>query len=192
MKFWGYSLVLLFGLLLTLPLRAGTALQDLAIAEKVVSPTVHGKLVWIRATEEKGVAPPSWSYLFFDTYAKQNGRLIVVTGGVVTKIDEGLVELDHGRLAAYKDSEVMGRAELKLDSSAALNLVRTTSGIDKIPLSTVHYILQLDDNTQVPTWDLTLYALREGDEVEFGHARVSAVTGQIFTMDVELNKLGNK
>jgi hypothetical protein len=155
----------------------------------VVSPNVHGKLIWVRATDGKGVNPYKWSYLFYDTYAEQNGRDIEVINGAVTKIQQGFVELDHARLISYKASEVMPAAKLKLDSDSALAAVQSAAAIQNVPLSTVHYELKESGENDVPVWKLTLYTLSGKSEVKFCTARISAFTGQIFSLDVNRDKL---
>src|SRR5271156_4458127 len=111
---------LLAAVLFSSTAHAGTAFQTQPAAEAVVSSHVHGKLIWIRSLTGTGVDRRRWSYLFFDPFADSNGRLVVVRNGAVTKIDQGLVELDHVRLAPYKESEIMPPSQLKLDSDRAL------------------------------------------------------------------------
>ena len=175
--------------LFSCPVKAGTAFQDLPTAEGVVSEHVKGKLVWIRSLKNTGVARRRWSYLFFDPYAKSNGRLVVVRNGAVSKIDQGFVELDHARLLSYKEDEVMPKNELKLDSDKALAAVQTAGHIESVPLSTVHYTLEMNDDNNVPVWYLTLYCILNDNEVECGHARVSAATGQIFELKIDHQRL---
>jgi hypothetical protein len=175
--------------LLSLPAQATTALQSLPVAEGVVSNHVKGKLIWIRSLEGPGVDRHRWSYLFFDPYADSNGRLVVVRDGAVSKIDQGLVELDHFRVLPYEDSEILGLNRIKLDSDRALAAVVAAGHIENVPLSTVHYTLEMSDENSVPVWSLKLYCLRNDNEIECGHARVSAVTGQIFDLKIDHARL---
>jgi hypothetical protein len=174
---------------LSLPAQATTALQSLPVAEGVVSNHVKGKLIWIRSLKGKGVDRQRWTYLFFDPFADSNGRLVVVLNNGISKIDQGLVELDHFRMLSYKESEVLGENRIKLDSDKALAAVQAAGHIENVPLTTVHYTLEMSDENNVPVWSLTLYCPRNGDEIEFGHARVSAVTGQIFDLKIDHARL---
>jgi hypothetical protein len=168
---------------------ASTAFQNLAVADAVVSTHVHGKLIWIRSLTGKGVDRRRWSYLFYDPYADSNGRLVVVVNGAVTKVDQGFVELDHFRMLPYKESEILPKSELKIDSDRALAEVQQAGHIENVPLTTVHYTLEMSDENAVPVWSLTIYCPRNGDEIECGHARVSADTGQIFELKIDHARL---
>ena len=181
--------VLLAAGLLSVPAQATTALQSLPVAEGVVSNHVKGKLIWIRSLTGKGVDRHRWTYLFFDPYADSNGRLVVVTNNAVSKIDQGFVELDHFRVLSYKESEVLGENRIKFDSDKALAAVVSAGHIENVPLTTVHYTLEMSDENNVPVWSLTIYCPRNGDEIECGHARVSAVTGQIFDLKIDHARL---
>jgi hypothetical protein len=167
---------------------AGTGFQMAAVAETVVSPSVRGKLIWARATEGKGVNPYKWSFLFYDPYAEENGRHIVVINGAVTQIEQGFVELDHARFLSYKRSEIIPAAKLKVDSDSALAKVQAAGHIERVQLSSVHYELNLSGENDVPVWKLTLYATQGKTAHPFCTARVSAYTGQIFSLDVDRDK----
>jgi hypothetical protein len=171
------------------PVHAGTGFQMEKVAETVVSPSVRGKLIWARADEGTGVEPAKWSFLFYDPYADENGRHIVVINGAVTQIEQGFVELDHARLLSYKHDEILLPAKLKLDSDQALAAVQAAGNIRNVPLSTVHYELYLSDDNDVPVWKLTLYAKQGRDEHPFCTATLSAFTGQIFTLKVDRSKI---
>ena len=58
-----------------------------------------------------------------------------------------------------------------------------------MPLTTVHYKLEMNDENQVPIWYLTLFCPRNGDEIEFAHGRVSATTGQVFDLKVDHQRI---
>jgi len=113
----------------------------------------------------------------------------VVRDGAVSKVDQGLVELDHFRMLSYKESEILPEDQLKLDSDAALAAVQAAGHIENVPLTTVHYKLEMSDENQVPVWSLTLFCPRNGDEIEFAHARVSAMTGQVFDLKVDHQRI---
>ena len=169
--------------------RADTAFQSRAVAETVLSPHVKGKLIWIRSLIGTGVDHRRWSFLYFDPYADENGRLVVVQDGAVVKVDQGFVELDHLRMLSYKESEILPQSELKLDSDAALAAVKTAGSIQNVPLTTVHYKLEMSDENQVPIWSLTLFSDLNHNEVEIGHARVSAMTGQVFDLKIDHQRI---
>lgn len=175
--------------LLFSPARADTAFQDRQIAESVLSPHVKGKLIWIRSLIGSGTQHRRWSFLFYDPYADSNGRLVVVRNGAVSKVDQGLVELDHMRLLSYKESEILQQDQLKLDSDAALQALQQAGHIENVPLTTVHYKLEFSDENQVPIWYLTLFCPRNGDEIEFAHGKVSATTGQVFDLKVDHQRI---
>jgi hypothetical protein len=180
--------ILTAGLLFS-PARADTAFQARAVAENVLSPHVKGKLIWIRSLIGSGVDHRRWSFLYYDPYADENGRLVVVRDGSVVKIDQGFVELDHFRMLSYKESEILPQDQLKLDSDAALAAVLAAGHIENVPLTTVHYKLEWSTENQVPVWSLTLFADLNHNEVEVGHARISAMTGQVFDLKIDHERL---
>jgi hypothetical protein len=175
--------------LLFSPARGDTAFQARAVAENVLSPHVKGKLIWIRSLIGSGLDHRRWSFLYYDPYADANGRLVVVRDGAVSKVDQGMVELDHFRVLSYKESEILPEDQLKLDSDAALTAVQAAGHIEDVPLTTVHYKLEMNDKNQVPVWSLTLFCPRNGDEIEFAHASVSALTGQVFDLKVDHERI---
>jgi hypothetical protein len=179
---------LAIGLLFS-PARADTAFQARQVAENVLSPHVKGKLIWIRSLIGPGTENRRWSFLYYDPYAESDGRLVVVRNGAVTKVDQGLVELDHLRLFSYKESEILPQDQLKLDSDAALQALQAAGHIENVPLTTVHYKLEMSSENQVPIWSLTLFCPRNGDEIEFAHGSVSAQTGQVFDLKVDHQRI---
>jgi hypothetical protein len=180
---------LLAASLVSTPARADTAFQARSVAEGIVSPHVRGKLIWVRSLIGSGLNNRRWSFLYFDPYAEANGRLVVIQGGSVMKVDQGMVELDHLRLAPYKDSEIMPAEQLKLDSDQALAALQAAGHIENVPLTTVHYKLELSSDNEVPVWSLTLFCPRNGGEIEFGHGRVSALTGQVFDLKIDHQRI---
>jgi hypothetical protein len=169
--------------------RADTAFQARAVAENVLSPHVKGKLIWIRSLIGSGVDHRRWSFLYYDPSADENGRLVVVRDGSVVKIDQGFVELDHFRMLSYKESEILPQDQLKLDSDAALAAVLAAGHIENVPLTTVHYKLEWSTENQVPVWSLTLFSDLNHNEVEIGHARISAMTAQVFDLKIDHERL---
>jgi hypothetical protein len=184
----GAAAFLTVGLLFS-PVRGDTAFQERQVAETVLSPHVKGKLIWIRSLIGAGVDHRRWSFLYYDPYADSNGRLVVVRDGSILKVDQGLVELDHMRMLSYKESEILPQEQLKLDSDAALQALQAAGHIENVPLTTVHYKLEMNDENQVPIWSLTLFCPRNGDEIEFAHGSVSAMTGQVFDLKVDHKRI---
>jgi len=176
------------GLLLSAA-RGDTAFQERQVAEGVLSPHVKGKLIWIRSLIGAGTDHRRWSFLFYDPYADSNGRLVVVRDGEILKVDQGLVELDHLRVMAYKESEILPQDQLKLDSDAAVQALQAAGHIENVPLTTVHSKLEMNTENQVPTWWITLFCPRNGDEIEFAHGSVSALTGQVFDLKVDHKRI---
>lgn len=176
-------------LLLAGPLQASTAFRAQAIAEQALNPAARGKLIWARAAESRSVDPAQWTFLFYDPFAEQNGRYVIVSNGAVTKVRQGYVELTSARLAAYKEAEILPPDKLRLDSDRAVEAVQNAARIRNIPLTAVHYELLLGQDLAVPVWKLTLYALRGKDPVVFCSARVSALTGEVFDLKVNRDRL---
>lgn len=168
---------------------AATAFEARQIAEKMLSDQARGKLVKVVAQKGESVTPDSWRFIFYDPFASQNGRLIVITGKAVTEIRDGYVEIDQVRLAAYKEDEIIPNNELKIDSDKALAIVQKAALMQSIKLSTVQYELKKSKGNVAPVWTLTLYADVKGASTEIGTAKLSAETGQIFDLKIDNQKL---
>jgi hypothetical protein len=168
---------------------AVTAFEARQIAEKMLNDQSRGKLIKIVGPKGEGTTPESWRFIFYDPFANQNGRLIVVTGKGVTEIRDGYVELDAVRLASYKEDEILSPNEVKIDSDKALALVQKASLLQSVKLSAVKYELKKTDSNVVPIWILTLYADVKGQNTEIGTAKLSAENGQIFDLKIDNKKL---
>lgn len=168
---------------------AATAFEARQIAEKMLSDQARGKLIKAVAQKGESVTPDSWRFIFFDPFASQNGRLIVVTGKAVTEIRDGYVELDEVRLAAYKEEEIIPNAALKIDSDKALALVQKAALMQSVKLSAVQYELKKGKGDVAPVWSLVLYADVKGESKEIGTAKLSAETGQIFDLKIDNQKI---
>ncbi len=170
---------------LSTPLQAKplTAFQAVAIAAKNVPVDSQKKLVAIRgdrsATE---LTPDTWTALFYDETAGQQGRMVTVAGKAVTGIRDGYMELGRFRLAAYKLEEVVDPAQLKVDSDKALNLLSQTNLLKPYTLSSVTYTLEKDKDLREPIWRLEVYVDKGGKEDDIGFARISAQDGKIIEM----------
>ena len=79
--------------------------------------------------------------------------------------------------------------QLKLDSDQALAALQAAGHIENVPLTSVHYKLEMSSENEVPVWSLTLFCPRNGDEIEFGHGRVSAMTGQVFDLKIDHQRI---
>jgi hypothetical protein len=135
------------------------------------------------------MTPTSWVFLYFDPNAKQCGRQITVTGGAVTRILEGYVEAGKFRLAAYKEEESFKSESLKIDSTQALQIVKTAGQVKNSEVSSVLFDLRHSTHDDVPVWKVTILADRDGKEVNIGYGRVSATTGQIYELQLNLEKV---
>ena len=160
-----------------------TAFQAQEIAATHVQPTSQKKMIAIRgdrsATE---LTPDTWTVLFYDEMADQQGRMITVSGKAITGIRDGYMELGRFRLAAYKLEEVIDPAQLKVDSDRALNLLSQTNLLKPYTLSSVTYTLEKDKDLREPIWRLEVYVDKSGKEDDIGFARISAQDGKIIEM----------
>lgn len=170
---------------LSTPLQAKplTAFQAQEIAAKNVQADSQKKLIAIRgersATE---LTPDTWTFLFYDDLASQQGRLVTVTGKAVSGIRDGYIDLGRMRLAAYKLEEVIEPSRLKVDSDKALTLLTQTNLLKPYSLSSVTYSLEKDKGLKEPVWRLEVYVDKDGKEDNIGFARVSALDGKIVEM----------
>lgn len=185
---------LVFSLLVsTLSVQAVTAFRAREIARKEVNDVAKDKLIEIYGPKASGsVNPVEWQVLFYDPYAKQDGRLVKVVGDGVIGIEQGYTQLDEFRLAAYKLEEVINSRSLRIDSDRVINSLTRSTPLRKVKLSAMEMRLRKPDKGDVPAlWYVTLFArnARTGKEVKLGTARVSSASGQIFEMELDLKKL---
>ena len=170
-----------------------TGFQALEIASKAALPEARNQLIEIEGPRsETELYPDVWKFVFWDSTAKQNGRLITVTKGVVTEIRDGFFELDKFRMFAYKQNEVAAPTTLKVDSDKALDAVLKSSVLQGIRLSSVTFSLIRDPEVGQAVWKLEILADDSGQENDIGYARVSAETGGIIEMKVHPEKLKKK
>jgi hypothetical protein len=167
-----------------------SAFEARGIAEKQVNVQSQGKVIQMfGAHSTVGLYPTSWKILFWDPTAAQNGRLITVKDGAVNEIKDGFTELEHLRLAAYKENEIINVQHLKWDSSAALNNVMKMPALKDVKLSSVEFLLTKSEGAVQPLWHLKLFSDKAGTEVEIGQVNVSTETGEIFELKLQLEKL---
>jgi len=202
------ALILLLSLCLS-PLHAApapadstsplTAFQALEIAKKQVGPDSKGRVIQIVGKKSAiSVMPVEWAVLFFDPNAKQSGILVTVAGNVVIKVQDGFTQMDKFRLAAYKLEEVIDPKTLKVDSKKAVESIERSSVMGGIKLSSASLFLHKEakDAMAPGIWEILLYALpkmtpgkTQVTEVKIGEARVSAETGQVLDLKIDLKKV---
>lgn len=175
-----------------------TAFQAVEVARREVNDEAKTKLVQIFGPRSSvGVMPVEWHVLFFDPYAQQNGTMVRVAGNTILSIQEGYTQMNRMRLAAYKLEEVIDPKTLKLDSSAVLQALQRSTPLKNIKLTSIEMWLRKEDKAPGAPgiWNVTLFAESAPDrqgkskEVEIGKARVSAETGQILTLNLNLKQL---
>lgn len=192
MKRTAFFLVFSF-LISTLSAQAVTAFKARDIARREVNNVAKDKLIEIYGPKASGsITPLEWNVLFYDPYAKQDGRLVKVVGDGVVGIEQGYTQLDQLRLAAYKLEEVINPRSLKIDSDRVINALRRSTPLRKVKISAMEMRLRKPDKGDVPAlWYVTLYARnpRTSKEVKLGTARVSSSSGQIFEMEFDFKQL---
>ena len=138
--------------------------------------------------------PVEWQILFYDPYAGQDGVRVTVSGNTITNIRDGYTQMDKFRVFAYKQEEVIDQGKLKIDSKDLLEILKRSSALKEIKISSVNLWLRKDDKGPMAPaiWEANLFASNtKGDkEVEFGFARVSAESGQVMELKMDLKKLG--
>ncbi len=190
------STILLSALLTTSTLFAAqppSAFQSLKVAEASATKEARGKLIEIHGPRDStALTPSSWSFIFFDPSARQQGRRITVRGENVTEIRDGYFQMDEIRMAAYKLDEVIDPKLLKVDSKDALATVVKSAELKDVKLSTVTFSLSKDNSRKMPLWKLVLFADKEGKEAKIGHALVSAENGAVVESKIDLSPLSKK
>jgi hypothetical protein len=167
-----------------------SAFEARTIAEKHVPAKTQGKVIQIFGEQTTaGLYPKTWRVLFWDTTASQHGRVITVKEGVVSEIKDGFTDLEHLRLASYKEDEVINSHDLKWDSSKALDKVLQLPSLKEVKVSSVEFLLTKNSGAVQPLWRLRLFSDKAGTEVEVGQVNVSAETGEIFELKLQLEKL---
>lgn len=177
----------------SLNVQAITAYKARDIARREVNDVAKDKLIEIFGPKASGsVTPIEWHILFYDPYAKQDGRLVKVVGDSVVGIEQGYTQLDQLRLAAYKLEEVVNPRSLKIDSDRVIGALTRSTSLRRVKISAMEMRLRKPEKGDVPAlWYVTLYARnpRTSKEVKLGTARISASSGQIFEMEIDFKKL---
>jgi len=173
--------------------KAPTAFEALKSAENHVAKESLGKVIQMNgARDGVSLTPGTWSFVFFDLNARQQGRIVMIRAGKPIEIRDGFFEIEKLRLAAYKADEVMVPSTLKFDSNQALQAVIKSSGLEKVKLSTVTFNLSKDNGAHLPYWKVRIFADKNGKEADIGHAVVSAESGSIVESKIDLQKLVDK
>lgn len=195
------ALLLLVSLSLS-PLQANsnlTAFQALEVAKKQVNAESRSRLVQIIGKKSAiSVMPVEWAVLFFDPNAEQSGILVTIAGNSVIKVQDGYTQMDKFRLAAYKLEEVIDPKTLKVDSNKAVEGIERSSILNGLKLSSATLYLHKEGKAPMDPgiWEIVLYALpklppgkSQVTEVKIGTARVSAETGQVLELKIDLKKV---
>ncbi len=173
--------------------KAPTAFEALKSAENHVAKESIGKVIQINgARDGVTLTPGTWSFVFFDLNARQQGRIVTVRAGKPIEIRDGYFEIGKLRLAAYKADEVMSPSFLKFDSNQALQAVIKSAGLEKVKLSTVTFNLSKENSARLPYWTVKIFADKNGKEADIGYAVVSAESGSIVESKIDLQKLVDK
>jgi len=176
-----------------------TAFQALDLAKSQVNPESRNRVLQIIGKKSSvSVTPVEWSILFFDPNAQQSGILVTVAGSTVIKVQDGYTQMDKFRLAAYKLDEVIDPKTLKIDSSKAYESLTRSTLLNGVRISSVNFLLRKEGKSPADpgVWNVVIYALPKAiqgksqvAEVEIGKARVSAETGQVLSLTIDLKKV---
>lgn len=163
------------------------------IATREVNDIAKKSLVQIHGPKSAvGVLPIEWHVLFYDPYADQNVTKVTVAGSTITRIEQGYVQMDRVRLAAFKQEEILTPAQLRKDSNEILQILQRSTDLKNVKISSIALSLMKQGKGPVApgVWHARLWAVRDGtdQEVEFGRARVNAESGQILELKYDLKK----
>lgn len=174
--------------------QALSALGARNVAAKEVAPASRDSVLMIVGRRTTvGVVPQEWRVVFFGEDYQQHGVEVRVAGRVVVEMRDGYTHTNGFRLAAYKRNEIMPKERIRVDSSQVFDLLMKSAAFTERKPTSMDMVLRMDGKgpRAVPTWFLTLYGKRDRDglEVEFGRARMSAETGQILDLKVNPRRL---
>ena len=188
-----YSLLL--SLVLGVQTYALTAFEARDLAKKQVNDVARKSLLQIYGKAGTvGVMPVEWQILFYDPYAGQDGSMVTVSGNSITGIRDGYTQIDQFRVFAYKQEEIIDQGKLKIDSKDVLDILKHSSALKDLKISSMNLWLKKEDKGPLAqgVWLVNLFGPNaKGDaEVEFGSAKVSAETGQVSQLKLDLKKVG--
>jgi hypothetical protein len=186
--------VLLFALASTATAQGISAFSAQKIASREVNDLAKKSLVQIHGAKATvGILPVEWQVLFYDPYAEQNVTKVTVAGNTITRIEQGYVQMDRVRLAAFKQEEIILPAQLRKDSNEILAILQRSSELQRVKISSVALFLSKQGKGPVAPalWRARLWSIKEGTnkEVEFATAKVNAESGQILELKLDLKKL---
>ena len=197
-----FALLLLFPLALHSLQAASsnlTAFQAIATAKNQVNPESKNRVMQVLGKKSSvSVLPVEWTVLFFDPNAQQCGVSVTLAGNTVLKVQDGYTQMDKFRIAAYKLEEVIDPKTLKIDSTKAVESIEKSSIMGGLRLSSVSLWLHKEGKSPLDPaiWEIVLYALpkpapgkSQVSEVKIGDARVSAETGQVLDLKIDLKKV---
>jgi len=181
----------------SLSAQAISAFAAQKIATREANDIAKKSLVQIHGPKSSvGVLPIEWQILFYDPYADQNVTKVTVAGSTITRIEQGYVQMDRIRLAAFKQEEILSPAQLRKDSNDILAILQRSTELQKVKITSVAFALMKEGKgpTAPGIWHARLWAVADGTdkEVEFGKARVNAESGQILELKYDLKKLAAK
>lgn len=157
------------------------AARDLA-AKKVTEP--YQKSLISAEGKRSAVSrdPVEWVFFFYDPTAVKEGLRIVVSGTAVTDVREGYTQIDRARLVAFKPTEVLPHAQLKVDSDEALGRIMSQSALKNYRATASSFKLSKDPESGAPVWEIRAWAQVQGETVLVALGHVHAGTGQILDL----------
>lgn len=192
-----YTLLLLF--ILGIPnLNAAnvTALKAYKLAYDQVNKLARESLIQIEGKPNSpNVLPTEWMILFYDPYAAQNGTMVRIAGDTIVEIRDGYMQAGKLRLAAYKQEEILDAKKLKVDSDDILKILKKSPLLTDVKISSLGLWLKKDGKGPLAPsiWHITIYGMNhKANEIEFGEAEISAFSGKIIRLDVNLKKIEPK
>lgn len=170
-----------------------SALDAVKVADKELNKEARDRIIEISGEKNKdGVLPEKWQIVFFDPYAKQDGRMIEVTAGRVTAIRDGYTQLGDFRLAAYKPDEIIDLHRVKIDSSKLIDILKNSTALKDARISGLEiHLFKPEKGNISPNWRVIISASDNttGKSSELGEAIISAESGQILNLDIDTKKL---
>ncbi|MEM9400218.1 MAG: hypothetical protein AAF984_08405 [Verrucomicrobiota bacterium] len=173
-----------------------TALDAYKLAREQVNKLARESLVQIDGKPHSpSILPNEWIILFYDPYADQNGTMVRIAGKTIVEIRDGFMQMGKFRMASYKQEEILDVSKLKVDSDDVLKILRKSPLLTDVKISSLGLWLKKDGKGPLAPslWYVTLYGLNhKADEIEFGEAEISAYSGKIVRLDVNLKKIEPK
>jgi hypothetical protein len=170
-----------------------TAFQARDLARKEMNEEAKNKVIEIFGVQSPAsVDPTEWQVLFYDPYAKQDGRVVKIMGYRILSIEDGYMQLERVRLAAYKQEEVIDPKNMKVDSDQILSILKRSTPIANMKVASLQMVLKkLGKGNVPPVWIVHVFSVKPstGKLKEVGEARISADSGQILEFDIDPKKI---